>query len=434
MQVTDVIPKPTIVIIAFLAFISFQNLVWDNEQIRKLRRVKKERERGLSINLGGGDCEWTEPKALGPDPQIFGTLLAAYPGSGMRLLWQHAEGLTGIEVGDDYDFSPDTGHRSGIIKTAYPNLEGIWSYGDTMDQVILIVSNPRWGIPSYHTMLYEIEYAPDYETALRHMHKLFTKRPEVQQWKKFRDHRFQEEVLLWRYFIDYWMAGGEQYWMDGDFERNGQYPYGWVNKTDRKIDEHCIYDLDCFPTAVLSYELLHDPVTGPIEARKLAKALDGKLGIDVIDEEARECVWHKVKEFKEQPDLDGRNRNPVKATEYGFTLAQLRYIKQTLIEMRNEYSAGEWEKNKLAQELVLYLDMYLEDNEPEIEEMQGYSSPTPAPNEEYIQSLHEWYASLGRGERYSRYDIEMNTTAIDEQNTTSVKGKTNSTETASSAR
>jgi len=79
------------------------------------------------------------------------TLYASYPGSGMSSIVEQSEGLTGLKVGDEYDTYIDLFSKGGgIIKTQYPHYKGAWSYGDTMDQVVMMVRNPRWAIPTYY--------------------------------------------------------------------------------------------------------------------------------------------------------------------------------------------------------------------------------------------------------------------------------------------
>merc|ERR1712232_111473 len=125
----------------------------------------------LSIDLGNGNCEWTEGLPLPLDSDPYGTLLASYPSAGMRDLWKQIEGLTGIKVGDAYQYG---GERVGIIKTQYPHYEGIWSYGATLDQVILIVRNPRFNIPGFHHYLHEVNYGQTFEEVSEHIYDIFT--------------------------------------------------------------------------------------------------------------------------------------------------------------------------------------------------------------------------------------------------------------------
>lgn len=371
---------------------------------RQLNKRTGTNNRDLSINLGGGECLWTAAEPLGKRAKVFGTVLSAYPGSGMRLLWQHAEGLTGIQVGDDFNLHPNGADRSGIIKTHYPHIEGIWSWKERMSQSVLIVRNPRWALPSYHNLIFEIRYAVDWATAYKFMGRLFKKRPSVEAWIRWRDHRFSEEVLLWKWFIDYWMYGGEQYWMDGDYERTGARPFHWVNGTDRKADPHCIYELECEPKAVLSYELLRDPLTGPKHANKLAQVLDGKMGIDVIDEEARECVWHQTEIHKPDPDnLDRDNTTDTKLEEFDFTYPQMLHLREAVEEMQVKYSSGEWKNSTVAEDLVGYFDMYIEELDNEIELLEANLSPTAAPDPRYQEQIAKWYNRIGRGDRYAAH-------------------------------
>eukprot|EP00957_Ditylum_brightwellii_P114257 8711949-Ditylum_brightwellii.AAC.1 len=59
-------------------------------------------KRKLSIDLGGGRCTWADAVPAGENADIYGTLFASYPGGGMRATWQQAEGVSGIQVGDDF--------------------------------------------------------------------------------------------------------------------------------------------------------------------------------------------------------------------------------------------------------------------------------------------------------------------------------------------
>jgi len=137
--------------------------------------------RRLSHDYGAGNCEWTGAEKIDLAKNPYGTLFASYPGAGMRLTWQMTEGASGIQVGDDFFYS---GRIGGIVKTQYPHPEGIWSYGKNMDQVILLIRNPRWNIPSYHTLLFELEYAHDYVVAYDNVFTAFTRRAPMDNWMK----------------------------------------------------------------------------------------------------------------------------------------------------------------------------------------------------------------------------------------------------------
>ena len=146
---------------------------------------------------------------LGSDETVHGTLIAAYTGSGMRLAWQEIEGLTGMMVGDDFNLSPNALAPVGIRKTQYPNLEVIWSWSDKMKQVIMMIRNPRLAIPDYHTLLHELHYARDWETAYVYLGRLLFVLPDHESWERWRDYQFHKEIKLWKMFIDYWMEAGQ---------------------------------------------------------------------------------------------------------------------------------------------------------------------------------------------------------------------------------
>lgn len=361
-------------------------------------------ERKLSINLGQGQCQSTHNMPLDVGSESFGTLLASYPGSGMRLVWQHTEALTGVEVSNDIGSAEVT----GIIKTQYPHQEGRWSYGDNMDQVILVIRNPRWALPSYHGLLYEINYALDFETAYKYYDRVSTIREPLAAWIKWRDYMFQQEIELWGKFIDFWMMGGKQYWMDFDYERNGRWPFEYLDEEDKKIDVHCEYEMDCYPRAVVSYERLRNPETGPDEADKIADLLDGKLSMNVLDIEDKPCVWEKT---MTQPDDTPNNDSSDTTTTnhrayYPFTYQQLLQIENKLKEYKLKYSGDGWARKPLSQNIVSIMDEYLLDIHDEIEHMEADATPTPAPNEIYQEQLLEWYKSVGRDSRYNKNKLK----------------------------
>ena len=169
----------------------------DPEQNRKPRVL-----RDLSINLGNGQCMWTEPTDVPADEayDIFQTVVIAYPGSGKRVAFMHMSGLTGLTTGDDYDFSGRSLH-TGFMKSSYPHHEGIWSWGNRMDQSILVVRNPRWTLVGYHELLHEIQYAHTWTEAYANEDHVWSLRPTVAEWVAWRDQRFDDEIERWGWFI-----------------------------------------------------------------------------------------------------------------------------------------------------------------------------------------------------------------------------------------
>jgi len=371
-------------------------------------------ERKISVDLGGGNCEWTDAVPAGKDANIYGTLFASYPANGMRVTWQHTEGISGVRVGDDFHLGekPYVNERSGLIKTQYPHLEGIWSWGSNMDQVVLVIRNPRWAIPSYHTLLHEIYYAHDWETAYKYLNNLFNFRAPIDKWIKWRDYRFDEEIDLWMWHIDFWMEGGTQYWMDLDYERNGQYPFRYLTqfeKDTRDKDLHCIYDMDCFPKAVVTYEKLIDPDSGPSELTKIAEVLRNKEGMEgLVGENAIACVWHQTWEQAKYPFNSNRDKSGPRAQEYLFTVKQMEKMLKKLLFMIDKYSSGHWANHPLAMDLVASFNMYFEEVTTELEEKENTAAPpTRAPTPEYHKELITWYSALGRGNRYDKAKVQQ---------------------------
>lgn len=56
--------------------------------------------RRMSIDNGDGTCTWTGSTPVDLNLGPYGTLLASYPGAGMRLTWQMTEASSGIDVGE----------------------------------------------------------------------------------------------------------------------------------------------------------------------------------------------------------------------------------------------------------------------------------------------------------------------------------------------
>eukprot|EP00547_Thalassionema_nitzschioides_P006919 CAMPEP_0194200986 /NCGR_PEP_ID=MMETSP0156-20130528/1388_1 /TAXON_ID=33649 /ORGANISM="Thalassionema nitzschioides, Strain L26-B" /LENGTH=422 /DNA_ID=CAMNT_0038926071 /DNA_START=312 /DNA_END=1580 /DNA_ORIENTATION=- len=355
----------------------------------------------LSIDLGGGDCKWTESFPLPLDSEPFGTLVASYPGGGMRVTWQQIEGLTGIQVGDDYQFS---GPRVGIIKTQWPHYEGIWSYGATLNQTILVVRNPRWAIPSFHNILSEVNYGQDFSEVYPYLNDLFTKRAPIANWIKWRDLKFEKEIELWAWHIDYYMEQGSKYWTDLDFDRVGEKPFHFLTDEEKPWpkDIHCINDIDCFPKALISYEKLRKHDTGPGELSKIANAVRDKKEMTVISDEAIGCVWFETFIHAAAPNNDDRDFAGDLAEAFRFTNDQLEAMANKLEFMKEKYSAAEWANVTVAQDLVSAIEAYISDVGEERAYMLANPSPTPPPNPDYHQSLVDWYAGVGGGNRYEK--------------------------------
>lgn len=353
----------------------------------------------LSIDLGDGDCKWTEAKALPLDSKPQGTLVASYPGSGMRVTWQQIEGLTGILVGDDFKYS---GPRVGIIKTQWPHYQGIWSFGSTLDQVILVVRNPRWAIPSFHNILSEVNYAQDWQSVFGHIDDVFTARAPVANWIYWRDLKFDQELDLWAYHIDYYMEDGQQYWDELDYERVGESPFHFRTEDMKPWpkDYHCIYDIDCIPKEVISYEKLRNYETGPNELRKIANTFRGKKAMTVLSDEAVDCVWFETFLKADAPKNDDRDEGGRSRVQYSMTNVQTQKIADKLYYMRDKYSESKYSNSTAAIDLVAIFNEYIEEIEEELAILNVQPAPTPVPNPNYHDDLVNWYATLAGGRRY----------------------------------
>jgi hypothetical protein len=76
-----------------------------------------------------------------------------------------------------------------------------------MDQVILLIRNPRWAIPSFHALRHELNYASTWESSFLRIGFVYTDRPAVNIWQEWRDANFEIEIDKWVEYIDFWMQG-----------------------------------------------------------------------------------------------------------------------------------------------------------------------------------------------------------------------------------
>lgn len=194
--------KSAAAVAVFFLYVMLVNL-----NIYKMALISKE-HRTLAKDLGGGDCS-IEPLAdIEEAPgNATKTLLASYPGSGKRFTFSVIAGLTNHKVADDWDFSGLLDYSPLTVKTSWPHRAGIWSWENDMDQVILLIRNPRWAIPSYHTLRYEIDYANNWYSTFTRLDYVYTRRPNILVWEGWRDENFAEEIKNWSDYIDFWMQG-----------------------------------------------------------------------------------------------------------------------------------------------------------------------------------------------------------------------------------
>lgn len=345
--------------------------------------------RSLSLDLGQGECEWADPTDVPQDADVFSTLLTAFPGSGKRTAFMQLEGLTELRTGDDYNLSTPNkaSMKYAFMKTNYPHHEGIWSFESKMSQSIMLVRNPRSALPSYQHLLYEIGFSTGWTESFERRFNVYTKRPPIDDWIKWRELRFDIEIKKWGWFMDYWMEGGllrdmftNEYTTSEHFVRLTQ-PVMYTQAeliaeqaslvdVSPEFDEHCKSDMkDCKPVAVASFEKMIDPDTGCDEVDRFVAAIEGKAGMTVIERDARECVWEELIINGKGNENTYHDRVGPSEDQYVFTLDQMGLIQAELERLRKKYSEGDWIDDSNAQSLVGYLDGYIAENEDEMKTM-----------------------------------------------------------------
>lgn len=360
------------------------NLVEEKKQEAQIQRT-------LSISHGDGNCTWTKPgDAPQGEGELFSTLIVGFPGSGKRTAFMQMEGMTELRAADDYNLTPDSVQKHfAFWKTSYPHHDGIWSFAvndHDLGQILLLVRNPRWAMPSYHQTLVEIDFSTTWAKSYILRDYVYTKRPPIEDWELWREQRFDVEIKKWGWFIDYWMEGGilrdiftNDFTTEEHFRRLNQ-PVMYaeaelmaaqaaLGNVSPVIDQHCVDDLkDCHPASIASFERITDPETGPAEIANFVNTVQNKTGLEVIEESARACVWEEliinrrggIHTYPDR-DLDGPAEE-----EFVFTLDQMAKIQQELTRVRDKYSARGWEFNPNAQKLVEYINGYLVENDAEM--------------------------------------------------------------------
>lgn len=120
-------------------------------------RRRKKAGRGLSLNLGGGDCEWKAPAAKVPQElELTKTLLVGFPSGDKNVVSAEMEGLSGLPSKDDWDFVYNGYSNTPFIKSNYPHQSGIWSWDDNADQVALVVQNIRRSMIEYSDLYWDM--------------------------------------------------------------------------------------------------------------------------------------------------------------------------------------------------------------------------------------------------------------------------------------
>ncbi len=356
--------------------------------LRKILRGN-EIQRSLLINTEDGSCDYTavkKPRNAPQDIDIFSTLVAGFPGSGKRAAFMQLEGMTEFRASDDYNITAGSYNtKFAFKKTNYPHHDGIWDWHKQMKQVVLLVRNPRWALPSYHHLLYEIEYSDSWLWSYLRQYESYTKRAPIDDWIKWRDTRFDVEIKKWGWFLDYWMEGGiardmlsNEFTTLEHFKRLTQ-PTMYASPeliaaqdalgdVSAVFDDHCLTDMNCNPVAIASFERMINETTGPSEIERFVAVIENKTAWPISDKDTRECVWHQMivegKSFVNT--YHDREGNGPGEKEFNFTFSQMEKIQEELERVKTKYSRPGWTNNTIAQSLLGYVDEYIAENMAEM--------------------------------------------------------------------
>lgn len=176
------------------------------------------------------------------------------------MTWKLIEALTGIVTGDEHHLNGHQWDRTASVKSHFPHEHGSNEMGLTTNEqfprAILLLRHPKDSIPSFFNFLYEVEHnLPGHST-----------RAPTEDWIKWRDSNFDEQMVVWAQHADYWLSR---------------------------------YSDDPEKILVLGFEGMTDDRGGPASALGLAAFLDRSAGIDTIDPEAVPCIWDKIVRYKE---------------------------------------------------------------------------------------------------------------------------------------
>jgi len=317
-----------------------------NENAERARELQKHRDLAVSLPLpltaaADGTCVLDSEADGQPAPAgATRTLLASYPGSGERFTWRVIKALTNKEIADDWNYSQNLEENILTVKSSFPHKAGKWSWGSKMDQVMYLIHNPRYAIPSYHNLLFELDFAGDEASSLARVFNLYTERPPLQDWYTWRDDNYASEMSNWVDHIDFWMQGG-------------------LNETTNEIHGRCVNsEIQCAPKAIIDYSALYNVDPG-LEFEKIQTVLQASGDVGLISAKARICALDAV---WERTDLHSANRNKVgtiNAPAYDFTSAQLTNMIQSTTVLKDKYATAPWDVDPVAMQLVVILNAYI---------------------------------------------------------------------------
>ena len=121
--------------------------------------------------------------------------------------------------------------------------------------------------------------------------------------------------------------------------------------------------LECHPVALVTYEKLIDPGTGPTEMAKIATAMQNKNGFSVIGSETWPCIWSAV--MDEHPNAKRNGKGPSNGA-YAMNSTHLQIIMNETEYIIDKYSGAEWADDAIASELVSVVTEYHNTNAAEL--------------------------------------------------------------------
>jgi len=313
------LPKRNIKTVVAIFAVSMYVMLVNINMYNRHRILSQYRE--LAKDLGGGNCEIEPLAEFEEAPEgATRTLLASFPGSGKRFTWSVIKAMTNYEVADDWDFSGKLKHDPLTVKTSWPHKQGVWSFEDHMDQVILLIRNPRWALPSYHTLRFELDYADNWLDSYVNLAQVYTKRSNIATWEDWRDERFEEEMQNYIDFLDFWMSGG-------------------ITPGYDSVHPRCRFNkIECFPKVVLDFDTFYNE-HATTDFFKLSTVLGQLENVEVIAAHAQFCVLDKVYEKKSLHN-GNRNGNGPQSTVYRFTSAQLQVMEDKLTTLKDKYDGN----------------------------------------------------------------------------------------------
>mmetsp|Transcript_33260 Transcript_33260/g.47218 ORF Transcript_33260/g.47218 Transcript_33260/m.47218 type:complete len:341 (-) Transcript_33260:130-1152(-) len=230
---------------------------------------------------------------------------AAFPGSGIKILWQSIEQLTGITTSDDNDSNGRLKKGTCVtVKTHYPSphVSPKFFYMDTsnLHYAILLMRNPLMVLPSYFKFLYRFEFnnGPDAEVP-------------IDKWVAWRNENYVEQLNKWVEHTQWWVKN-----------------YGAQGKL-----------------MILPFEHFTDPEKGPETLKQIGIFLgqvDQTTAANLVPEKDLPCLWRKTVGTSAPPEFaDPKMRKKLlsQPPKYPFTLDQMDQMMQAIKLVKKEFDS-----------------------------------------------------------------------------------------------